>query len=380
MTTAYTSLSFPHQHQYVLIDTTIDQANMKPLQKIPLEFWIDFNDTGVVNPPKLTMLVNPQTMSHSFTKKKSSQYSRGGWIREEWGENLDVLSFSGKIGAYYVKEADIGFSGLNRYERSKSLSFKNLYNLLMVYRSNGAIYQNIAIGKTGAQNRLMSVNGYSQINKRVKSIVLSSKARIDKIGDVYLYFDNYIYIGSFDTFSIDENANNPFTLTYSIQFTVHYRTQTDSRPYVNYEQTNDHLDDIYKNKEQYSHLRRVEKSTINVERIAQAEEKSNVAPKSLNDNYTRSNVPDKATLSHVRYLESNGYSVQTEERLKLKDSYGKADTSVYQDSVDLSKNIQAINYDIVKRTGISDGEANSKSRKLTDINMRTYSDIKANAK
>ena len=66
--------------------------------------------------------------------------------------------------------------------------------------------------------------------------------------------------------------------------------------------------------------------------------------------------------------------------MKLKDSYGKADTSVYQDSVDLSKNIQAINYDIVKRTGISDGEANSKSRKLTDINMRTYSDIKANAK
>lgn len=378
--TDFSSLTFPHQHQYVLIDTTLDQANMKPVEKIPLDFWIDFNDPGIINPPKLSMLINPQTMTQSYSKKKSEQYTRGGWVREEWGENLDVLNFSGKIGAFYVKEAAVGMSGLNRYERSKSLSFKNLYNLFMIYRSNGAVYQTNSRGTSVAQNKLMQASGYSRINKRVKKVVLNSKSRVDKLGDVYLYYDNYIYIGSFDTFSIEENADNPFTLNYNLSFTVHYRTQTDSRPYVNYEKTNDHLEDIYKNREQLSHLRRVEKSAITVERDASLNESIHVAPESLNDNYTRANIADRSTLSHVRHLESNGYEVRTNERLYIRDSYGKATTGVYGDQVDLRNNLQSVNLAIVSRTQDNNGVALARSTSFTDINIRTYGEIKSQAK
>lgn len=380
MGTGYESLTFPHQHQIVLIDTSRDLASMKPLERIPLSFWIDFNDAGVVNPPQLTMLINPQTMSHGFTKKRNESYTRGGFVREEWGENLDVLSLSGKIGAYYVKEAEVGFSGLNRYERNKSLSFKNLYNLFMIYRSNGSIYQTTSRGSKGARDKLMQFSGYTKINKRVPNIVQSSKNRIDKVGDVYMYFDGTIYIGSFDNFSIEETADSPYTLKYDFQFTVHYRTKVDTKPYINYEQLNNHLEDIYKTREDYKSLRRVERSAINTETIARAEELNNIAPKSLNDNYTNKNVPSKATLSHVRYLESNGFTVDTSDRILINEQYKRASEGVYKDNLKLVHNLREINHNIVKKTIKDEGKSWSISNNITDINILNYSNIKARAK
>jgi hypothetical protein len=49
-------------------------------------------------------------------------------------------------------------------------------------------------------------------NSRVKNLSV--------VGSVYLYFDEILYIGSFDNLSLTESDSAPHTLDYSFSFTV----------------------------------------------------------------------------------------------------------------------------------------------------------------
>jgi hypothetical protein len=43
---------------------------------------------------------------------------------------------------------------------------------------------------------------------------------------LYIYYDNHIYIGSFDDFTITDDGNKPYNLTYDWKFTVRYDIDT----------------------------------------------------------------------------------------------------------------------------------------------------------
>jgi len=235
----FKGIQLPSESEFVIIDSTVENPKLQQqtTSKIPIRTWIDYNKAAP-NPPMMTFLINPSTMTSSFSKKVNTSFSRGGYIVEEWGENLDVLNLSGSIGGYYVLKSDLGdITGLSRYDRNRSISFRNLMELFLIYRNNGAIFQNTIVSSDdNTTNKLIESNIYSPVSKRVPASVRSIKNKIVSLGDVYLQYDQTIYYGSYDNFSIIEDASKPFNLSFSFSFTVLRRKITDKREFSYYNQ------------------------------------------------------------------------------------------------------------------------------------------------
>jgi peptidoglycan LD-endopeptidase CwlK len=149
--------------------------------------------------PPLRLLVNPQSFRVSAEKLISDgNWGRNGPIIEHWGENQDKIEGSGKIAAFYSMDSyDATGPGLTRTARQFSQSYQNLLSLSLLYRNNGGVYLPDPTAPAGSRNQNLTV-----------------------VGSVYLYYDEILYIGSFDSLSITEDAANPFSLEYSFSFTV----------------------------------------------------------------------------------------------------------------------------------------------------------------
>jgi len=135
--------------------------------------------------PPLVLYINPTEITRTFAKHTTEQLGGNGHIIEHWGDEQDRLSASGKIGAYYTDK-----TGLSRYFRRNSASFQQLMQLYIMYRNNGYIYE------------------------------VYDARRISLVGRVQISYDTETWIGHFDSFQMTENADNPFTMEYSFDFTV----------------------------------------------------------------------------------------------------------------------------------------------------------------
>ncbi|MDB4330356.1 hypothetical protein N9948_01400 [bacterium] len=323
----FDKLNFPSEHQYVILDTQTQKANQKFLKRLPITFKILYNGHAP-DPPALTLLINPQMMNVSSSKKVNANLARGGHVIEEWGEMQDTLEFSGKIGAYYVLDPTIGFSGLNRYHRSKSSSFKNLMNLFMLYRNNGAIFKNTIRGDTqGVGNKLIQNKGLIKINNRIPIMANNANNRIFSLGDLFLLYDGTEYKGSFDNFSITENADSPYTLSYSFNFIVQSKRETDHRSLDYHTQTASRdVQDNSSTKFTGQQRKNLEKTVArNVASSARSAgiDRANLAnagqvfinPSSLSvpEDITGNNYPQRAAIDHAQFLKDEGLTVDSDD-------------------------------------------------------------------
>jgi hypothetical protein len=161
--------------------------------------------------PPLRLLVNPRSFKNSMEKIISDgNWGRNGPIIEHWGENLDKIEGAGKIAAFYaldVQQTPINGSacwpGLTRTARNYSASYQNFLSLYLIYRSNAGLWTQDYINPS-----------YSSSEQ------WSGPLNLAMLGSVYIYYDNLLYIGSFDTFTISESDEAPFSLEYSFTFTV----------------------------------------------------------------------------------------------------------------------------------------------------------------
>lgn len=326
----FSNLNFPSEHQVVIIDAETEKAQLKYQKVIPLTFSIDYKNSSE-NPPSLIMLVNPQNMSISSDKKINSEFSRGGYVIEDWGDMQDIITFTGKIGGYYILNPRIGFSGLNRYERSKSLSFKNLMNLFLIYRNNGAVFEKtVKNPERGSQDRLISNSGLARINDRIPKITQNAKNRISYLGDISLSYDNIIYKGSFDDFSIEENADQPYLLNYKFSFIVHSKNMLDYRPLELYTQQLLEMGDITKDRLSTSQLESAQKQTarsldIAINSTNPSNTNSNIIipqlPPEVNlprNNLSRNQVSELAAKTHSSSLSSKGLNIAPEDSLDIR--------------------------------------------------------------
>jgi hypothetical protein len=135
--------------------------------------------------PPLVLYINPNDLTRSYTKRSNSQFTGGGHVTEHWGDDQEKLSASGKIGGAYTNK-----TGLTTYFRRNAASYQQLMQLYLMYRNNGYIYE-----------------------------VLDPR-RIGLVGRVQITYDTETWIGHFDNFSMTENAENPYTMEYSFEFTV----------------------------------------------------------------------------------------------------------------------------------------------------------------
>lgn len=156
--------------------------------------------------PPLQMLVNPLSFKYGAEKiVNDGNWGRNGPIIEHWGNQQEKLEASGKLAAFYAMDgADTRVGspgnspGLTRMARSFSKSYQNFLSLYLIYKNNGGIWLEDSFSSTPA----------------------SKKMNLSLVGSVYIYYDNTMYVGSFDNFSMNEAADQPFTLEYSFSFTV----------------------------------------------------------------------------------------------------------------------------------------------------------------
>ena len=155
--------------------------------------------------PPLVLLINPQSMNVTYSKIQAHQErTRYGYIFQAWGEQLPVINFAGRIGAYVSTESDSGRrqfmsvektthpSGVQESSRHMSPAYQNLMNLMKLYKNNGYIRDTV---------------GASQANHL--------------IGAVEIAYDGVRYIGHFDKLEYTfEEQGNLGGVSFSFDFTA----------------------------------------------------------------------------------------------------------------------------------------------------------------
>jgi hypothetical protein len=147
--------------------------------------------------PALAMLVNPSSFDRSYESVADPVKVRRGYAVHIWNERPMTVSCSGTTAAQYAFRSD-GVGGLTHFNRLHSASYKNLLSLVSLYKNNGHIFR-------GAPNQDPS-------NRGTMTLAMS----------VYIYYDEKMYVGSFDDFSVSDNAEKPHTLSYDFKFTCRY--------------------------------------------------------------------------------------------------------------------------------------------------------------
>ncbi len=152
--------------------------------------------------PALVMLVNPSEFARNYEATVDPVKSRAGFVINMWLERPLTISCKGTTAGQYFFRSD-GAGGLTNFNRIQSISYKNLMSLVSIYRNNGYTYMNPAI---------------SADNAGVPIVACSC----------FIYYDDHLYIGSFDEFTVTDDGNKPFNLSYSWKFTVRYDVDTTS--------------------------------------------------------------------------------------------------------------------------------------------------------
>lgn len=143
-------------------------------------------------PPPLILLINPQSLDFKYTPKITTFRTR--WTDQNYTpyilhthhDELDTLSIAGTSAMFYSDK------GITVSERTSSIAWENIQQLIAVYRNNGMNFDKKP-GKRGA---------------------------IESVGRVSIYFENIFYYGSFDNFTLNEVDEKPFNMTFNFDFKV----------------------------------------------------------------------------------------------------------------------------------------------------------------
>jgi hypothetical protein len=135
-----------------------------------------------------TLLINPATMNHGKTAAIYPTYTRQGYITQMWGPNQDLLTSTGMTAAFMVDGI-----GLTAVGRRQSFGLQNFMALFYAYRNNG--YQLIDPTTSSTLTRVVNLVHGIEIN-----------------------YDGQIYMGHFNNFTLDENADKPFLFDYNFEF------------------------------------------------------------------------------------------------------------------------------------------------------------------
>jgi hypothetical protein len=182
----------------VVLTTNAERIQVVGLQTDNVKKQIE----RIANIPPLLLLINPTEFSRQYQQSvDSSAKGRYGHIVHSWIEKPGSISSSGVTAAQYVLNSE-GHGGLTGENRVYSLSYQNLLSLVGIYKNNGLIFSNN--GKDGNSNG-------------VPILTFS----------VFIYYDNNIYIGSFENISVKDDAMKPYNMSYDFTFNVRYEEPID---------------------------------------------------------------------------------------------------------------------------------------------------------
>lgn len=140
---------------------------------------------------EFTMLINPENMNHGKTQAVNISYTRKGYVTQFWGPNQDILTATGRSAAFMLPGI-----GLTNLMRNRSFAYQNFMALVSAYKNNG--YQ--FLDPADVQDRVTRV--------------------VNLIQGVEIIYDNDIFMGHFNNFTLDEATDHPFVFNYNFEFTV----------------------------------------------------------------------------------------------------------------------------------------------------------------
>lgn len=153
---------------------------------------------AVANLPPLSLLINPQSFKRNYENSSDVVRTRRGFSVHTLFENPCTISSNGVSAAQYIIDAS-GNGGITHLNRIQSLSYRNLFSLVQIYKNNGNIYSGPEDGSNGG----------------LLQTALS----------IFIYYDGTVYIGSFNDFSINDTAGKPYNMPYDFKFTVRYEVR-----------------------------------------------------------------------------------------------------------------------------------------------------------
>lgn len=141
----------------------------------------------------LVLFVNPESVNMGTTHHTSLGYTRQGYIPQYWGPNQNTITATGRTAAFITDP-----QGLTNMNRKSSISFLNYMSFLMSYRNNGYRYFDPTL--TGDNAYLSRV--------------------INMVQGVEIFYDDFLCMGHFNNFTMDETADRPFSFTYNFEFII----------------------------------------------------------------------------------------------------------------------------------------------------------------
>ncbi len=138
------------------------------------------------NPLVLTFHVNPQSFDRAYKKLTAREQTRGGWVEYYGGDDLDVINVNG-ISSAFISLDSYGLVNIAQ-GRAKTIARQEIDVLLDLFRNNANAYD--------------------------------SRGFIYKSGSVLLEYDRNIYAGKFETLTMTESAEKPYSLDYGFSFVV----------------------------------------------------------------------------------------------------------------------------------------------------------------
>ncbi len=146
----------------------------------------DAQGREVIEP--LTMLINPINLNIGYTHIRTEVRTKGGFAVFYWGQEIDNVSASGRTAMFYGDDYTTE-RGITIKYRKQTEAFENFRSLFEMYKNNGKFYQ-------------------------------QNLTRIESVGTVTMTFMSKEYEGYFESFSVKEIAEQPFTLEYDFTFKV----------------------------------------------------------------------------------------------------------------------------------------------------------------
>jgi len=136
-------------------------------------------------PTALVMHVNPANINMSHQKKVERIQTRGGFVEQHWGDELDDISADGSTGAFINIR-----TGLSAVMRRRTIAWDRFRDLYDLYRNNGSLHDPYG------------------------NIVLQ--------GNIMLMWDRGTYLGYFKQFDFEETDDTPFAFKLSWNFKVQH--------------------------------------------------------------------------------------------------------------------------------------------------------------
>jgi len=140
---------------------------------------------------RLVLHANPQSLKVKYSKNVTRIQTRGGFVEQHWGDaptNLDLEAVTGGFMRLYSGLSNITSTKYGGGRR-ETIAYDKYLDLLALFQNNGSVFD--------------------------------ARGNIVLQGIIKVTFDEGVWLGWFQTFTVTESADKSYMFDMSASFTVH---------------------------------------------------------------------------------------------------------------------------------------------------------------